>query len=131
MRRTKTPAPPASLHDRLIAQENERHKGRLAEIKRAEAMLRLFEPNETALKARGIHFSLDRLYINYTRALQVTAGGISAWDNRIYDGLLDLGFEEIKRDVTSSYAHCILKKGRLQVYLMIDAAHQHTKPEAK
>lgn len=128
---TKKPVVPQSLVARAIALENERHARRLAEIKRAESMLYQFEPFAAAIEARGIHLSIDHFHVNYMKALDVSCNGVVSWSHRLYDALIELDFTEAKRDVTSHYAHVVLKKGRLQLYLMIEASHVPAKREER
>lgn len=127
----KKPTAPQSLVARAIARENERHARRLAEIKRAEAMLHQFEPVAAALEARNIHLCVESFHVNYMKALDISSAGPVSWSHGIYDALIELGFTEVQRDVTSYYAHVLLKQGRLKLYLMIEAAHAPAKPEAK
>ncbi len=128
---SQKPSLPQSLIARAIALENERHTRRLAEIKRAESMLRQFEPFAAALEDRNIRLSIDGFHVNYMKALDISSGGPVSWSHGIYDALIELGFSEVKRDVTSHYAHIVLKKGYLQLHLMIEAGHTPANQEAE
>lgn len=115
---------PSTLFDRLIADENERHAGRLREIKSAEARLRMLEPTFNALEARGVRISMHSTLLNcYDKSLHITRGGTSSFDHALYDAMIDLGFTEIERRKSLHYAYCTLKKGRLLLKISVEAQH--------
>jgi len=123
-RRSKatTAQQPTTLLARVIEQETTRHNGRLAEIKKMEAKLRMFEPDFAELEARKAFVSLDGLRCT-DDTLYISGGGLSEWDIRRYDTLLDIGFVEIDRSSGTHFNTRRLKKGRLTVSIMIPASH--------
>jgi hypothetical protein len=120
-----------SFHQRLVEYENERHARRLAEIKKAEAKLRLFEPTVAALEQRGIRLALNvHLIDQSTGSLRLKAAGFLESEPRLYDALLELGYKEEKRCEHTTLATCWMKQGRLRVYLWIPRGHPHRVPGA-
>lgn len=119
----KKPAQPTTYHQKLIAHENERHAKRLAEIKRVETKLQMFEPTAAALEARGISLSLNYPLFAYPDGLFVSKGGLTAWDHPLYTALIELGFAEIKRHESSYSAEVTLEQGRLTLHLSIMAGY--------
>lgn len=119
----KKPAQPTTFHQRLIAYENERHAKRLAEIKKVETKLQMFEPTVAALEARGISLALNYPLLAYPDGLHASRGGITEWDHPLYTALTELGFAEIERRDYSYSAEITLKQGRLTLYMSILAGY--------
>ena len=115
---------PSTLREQLIADEHQRHARRLAELKKADAKLRMLEPTAIALDARGIRLWPECVRLDAFGNLSVSTAGICTWDARLYDALLDLGYTQVSRSTTGPYSHCSLKKGRLTLALMIPSSHR-------
>lgn len=121
---------PTTFRERLLAHENQRHAARLAEIKKAEARLRAFEPTAAALEARGIHLSCTYTLGNWDKELHLTCGVITESNNLLHDALIELGFTQTERTAAGSYAHVALKQGRQKLRLLIKADHQYSPEKA-
>ena len=113
---------PTTFHQRLVAAEQARHARRLAEIKKAEAKLRMFEPTAAALEAKGIQVSLE-FPLGTGKELPLSKGGLTSWDHSLYDALIALGYIESARDIRGIFAFVTLKKARLQITMSVHDDH--------
>jgi hypothetical protein len=118
MAKSKSTMASPTFHQQLVNAENKRHANRLAEIKKAETMLRLFEPTAVALAAKNIRLDLEWFLSTYDKCLRVTSGGLTEWDHRLYDALITEGFSEISRS-SGAYPNVKLKKGRLSLSVTV------------
>jgi len=109
---------PQTFQQRLLAHELNRHKQRLAEIQKSEAMLKLFEPIAVELAARGYDLALDWC-LRIDESLRITMGSTTACDYQLYLALLDMGFAEQRR-VGAYYVTIHLEKGPLALAVTVD-----------
>ncbi|MDR3409670.1 MAG: hypothetical protein P4L87_01790 [Formivibrio sp.] len=109
---------PQTFQQRLLAHELTRHKQRLAEIKKSEAKLKLFEPVAAELAARGYDLALDWC-LRIDDSLRITMGSTTAYDYQLYTTLLDMGFVEQRR-VGAYYVTVHLEKGPLALAVTVD-----------
>lgn len=117
---------PSTYLGKLIAHEERRHAYRLAEIKKMSTKLIMLEPVAKALEAKGIRLTLDSLLEVYSKsALYLSTGIFDDKNPRLYNALIDLGFQEVERNSVTIYEQATLKKGRLQVVVNIPNAHQY------
>ncbi|MDR3409666.1 MAG: hypothetical protein P4L87_01770 [Formivibrio sp.] len=117
---TLTSEKPQTFQQRLLAHELTRHKQRLAEIKKQEPKLRLFEPIAIALAERGLEVALGWSISDYPHdALRITRGSLTGYDQKLYDALVEMGFKEVSRR-GNYYVSVHLKMGRLTLALTIE-----------
>ncbi|MDB5988893.1 MAG: hypothetical protein JWQ10_296, partial [Herbaspirillum sp.] len=121
---------PSTFYAALVGYENDRHAARLAEIKKHEKRILMFQDTWRALRDRGMQVSLSwTLSAMPTNSLRITYGSFTSLDHRLHDALLELGYVEVSRS-GDRYSDRILKKGRLSVSVTVEAAHEAPKAGA-
>ncbi|WP_035546395.1 hypothetical protein [Burkholderia sp. 9120] len=117
----------------IVRNAHIQHAGRIAELKRAEKIIRAIEPDLEHLDRTGIGYDVGvssmRLvdvsdYLSTTRrakwALHVAAGIFSITENRLTDGFLALGWVVESGSVNGPYGSVVLRKHRTQTRIRLD-----------
>lgn len=119
---TAPTAPPATLYEACVQQEQARHRYRMAQLREMEARLRLLDAIVPALKAAGLSLILDRINPWTERELFITANHLTshAQSQKLLDTLEAAGMEVVSRDERFGTATVKLKKGRLKLALFVD-----------
>ena len=134
-RKTAASAQALSLPQRLQALELERHAGRLAAIKRMHARLVLLDAFMPAIEQAGVCISLGDVTDWGGKHLSLSAGLLDRPSAaKLVNVLLANGMEvEERKDWGGASGHSTfyLKKGRLRVYVMVDARVAHLLEVAK
>ncbi|UZV40240.1 hypothetical protein Acica_35 [Acidovorax phage Acica] len=115
--------PGPTLAAQALQAEEARHAGRLADIKRMDARLRMFDAFMPAVRAAGINVHGDEINCWGTSALYVGGLTLDPRRNAILEKVLrEQGMEEIERKPCPTGAYTVkLKKGRLVVSLTVEA----------
>lgn len=129
-RTTRTSPQALSLPQRLQALEVERHAGRLTDIRRMHARLVLLDAFMPAIEAAGIFLSLGDVTDWGGKSLSLSAGLLDPKSAaKLVNVLVANG---MKVDERRDWAHrdlghstFYLKKGRLQVSVMVDRSVGH------
>lgn len=119
---TAPTAPPATLYEACVQQEQERHARRIAEIRDMKARLGMLDEFVPALRAAGVAPLLEPLATwggkeLYLRCCHMTE---PARTQKLVDTLRAAGMREAERKNYGSYDRVILKKGRLSVSVSVD-----------
>lgn len=127
-RKTAASAPAPSLEQRLLAIENERHKGRLEAIKRMSARLVLLEAFLPAIDAAGIWLDMAAITDWGSKVLWLSTGVLDhAASARLVNLLVANGMTvHDRKDYGNAAGSTLyLKKGRLLVMVMVDHRAVH------
>ncbi|CAN7471527.1 hypothetical protein [Acidovorax sp. LjRoot194] len=121
-RKTAASAPVLSLHQRIQVCELERHKGRLAAIKRIEARLALLDAFMPAIEAANIFLDLPSLTDWSGRSLWLSTGVLNhPASAQLVNVLVAAGMAVVERkDHPGGDATVHLKKGRLLLTVLVD-----------
>ncbi len=111
------------LSQQVLAQEEYRHRYRVAEIKAMAAPLKLLEAEYAAIKAAGYSIYPDAISpdIGQKMTLKVM-GSVFDGDMRLCKALLLTGFEIADHKESGSYVSVFFKKGRLRVRVLLSPA---------
>lgn len=125
-KKTVLTAPPATLYEACVQQEQTRHRRRLAELQQMEARMRMLDVMVPALKAAGLSLILDRISPWGERELFVAAHTLinPAQSEKLLHTLTAAGMEVVSRDERHGAATVKLKKGRLKLALIVDLPRQ-------
>lgn len=129
----KKPPKNETLEQAAIRRENERHAGRLAEIKAMSARLRLLQPYVAVLKAQGIELYPEEVRAYRSKPLHVMQGFFNSRNvQRAIDTLKAHGFKEVEvRDNANCISTVIiLGKGHLQLSFDLDKPRDAAPPPA-
>lgn len=126
-RKTAAAVPALSLHQRMQVCELERHKGRLAAIKRMQARLALLDAFMPAIEAANIFLDLPSLTDWSSKSLWLSTGVLNhSASAQLVNVLVAAGMAVSERkDHPGGDATVHLKKGRLQLTVSVDRRAVH------
>jgi hypothetical protein len=137
MKRLPTNARPTTYAE-IIQIENTRHAGRLAELKRAEKLIRAIEPDLARLAEAGVAFDIGSPSVrledcsdpeSYLRrskwALRIDATCFSSWQNKLVDGFIELGWIVDSRRIYEHSGTVVLRRPKTQTRVKLDGNAEH------
>ncbi|PTB19568.1 ACP synthase [Trinickia symbiotica] len=123
-----------TTYEEIVATERRRHSGRLAELKRAEKLIRAIAPDLRSLSARGVCFSVGDLSMMLENcrpftewqsrriwALRIWSGSISQRDDQLIEGFIGLGWrlESVTND--RLYPRVVLRRPKTRLRVTLEA----------
>lgn len=125
-KKTAATAPPATLYEACLQQEQERHVRRLADIRDMKARLALLDEFVPALRAAGVAPLLAPMAAWGGKELYVRCSHMTdpVRTKKMVDTLIAAGMREVERMAYGSYDRVVLKKGRPLVSVLVDLPRQ-------
>lgn len=123
-------AHPLTLEVQALRDEQARHEGRVAVIRRMSARLRMLDAYMPAIRAAGIDLRGDEINCWGGRAIYLSGPLFSAQRNATLEKVLrEQGMREVERRDNPGGGYTVdLKKGHLTVCLTVDS-HRLPKPK--
>lgn len=128
----------ATTYAEIVAAANKAHERRLADLRKAEKIIRSIEGDLTLLAEHGARFSVDqdsmyvaRLYLrggctsHATLALRINTGIFSDAGDRLSKGFAELGWLIEDVDTQAHFPKVVLRRPKTKLRVLLDVSKAH------